>query len=297
MATTLQIDSFPSNIIRERSQLSSATAPGDTTLNVDDSAGFAAADIIYVGNLGSETCEKAVVASVNAATTITLSEPLGLAHAASEPVTKVMGDKIKIYRAPNVDGWVPSPDSFTVQVTREIDADNSSTYWRDSSGSSAYWYCFTNFNETTLEETDRSKPIRGDDFGHYASINEIKSEAGFAGNLNLKDSVVDQQRRAAESEINASLSGTYSVPFDPAPDIVRTLTIQLAAALLRLQAYGETADTKQRLADVRAKIQLYSDGDLTLTGEDGSALSDGDQVSGYPDSDYPPRMFSVRDQY
>jgi phage gp36-like protein len=295
MATTIQVDSFPPSIIRERTQLSGAAVLGDTTLNVMDSAGFAADDIIYVGILGRETCEKAVVASVDSETTITLSSPLGLAHEASEPVTKVMGSQIKIYRAPNVDGTVPAAEQFTVLATREIDADNTSTYYRDSSGSSAYWYCFTNFNETTLEETDRSTPIRGDDFGHYASITEIKSEAGFANNLNLMDSTVDQQRRAAESEINASLSGSYTVPFDPIPDIIHTLTIQLGAALLRLQAYGETADTKQRLADVRAKIQLYSDGDLTLIGEDGSSLGDSDLVSGYPDSDCPPRMFSVGD--
>lgn len=76
MAATIQVDSFPQSIIRERSQLSSPAAPGDTTVNVEDSAGFAAGDIIYVGNLGREACEKAVVASVDAETTITLSSAL-----------------------------------------------------------------------------------------------------------------------------------------------------------------------------------------------------------------------------
>lgn len=134
MSTTLQIDSFPSNILRERTRLSIPAAPGDTSIVVESFAGYDQGDIIYVGNLGRETCEKAVVASVDAETTITLSGP-----------------------------------------------------------------------------------IRGDDFGHYASITEIRNGAGFGNAVNLADSTIDQQRRAAESEINAALAPVYKTPFDPVP--------------------------------------------------------------------------------
>lgn len=141
LAITIQIDSFPPSFIRERSKLLDAVPAGDTILNIGSSAGFAADDIVYIGILGRERCERAVVESAGSASTISLASALGLAHAVAEPVTKVMGDKIRIYCAPNLDGSVPTSDQFTLLATRDIDAYNLSTYFRDPSGSSDYWYC------------------------------------------------------------------------------------------------------------------------------------------------------------
>jgi hypothetical protein len=50
---------------------------------------------------------------------------------------------------------------------------------------SLHTYC----NATSNVETDiqDSVPVRGDDFGHYASLTEIRSEAGFDNAYNLSD--------------------------------------------------------------------------------------------------------------
>lgn len=301
MSTTLRIDSFHDLNILERTELSLDYVAAATELNVKSSAGYEVGQTIYVGQLSSEGVEKAVIEAVADETTIDLTEALKLPHTRYEPVTAVLGDSIHIYRAPNVDGTVPADDQFTVLTTRTIDPDQLSTYYRDSTGSSAFWYRYTYFNPVTQEETPLTAfdAFRGDDFAHYASLSEIRNEAGFKHATNLADSDIDQQRRAAESEINASLSGAYTVPFSLVPSIVKTLTIQLAAALLLANAYGDTSSTRQKLKDARAAIDAYKLGTAVLTDDAGTALSTSETVSGHPGDpdDDAPRFFRMSDRF
>lgn len=293
MSTTLALESFNDINLRERSALTAAVEAGAETLLVESTQGYAEDEVIYVGVLGREGCEKAVVASVDDATTLSLVAALGLAHGAYEPVTSVLGDSIHVYRAANVDGSVPADDAFSVLATRQIDPDQLTTYYRDSTGSSSWWYRYTYYNAVSQEETSLtdSTPVRGDDFGHYASLSQIRSEAGFDGSFNLKDTTIDQQRRAAESEVNAKLSAVYTVPFTaPVPAAVSSLTIKLAAAMLLVNQYGSAYEG--RLKTVRQELQAYADRASNITDEDGNELGTGGTVSGYPDESAS-RMFSV----
>lgn len=294
MATTLQIDSFSEINLRERTELSADFTTGTSVLKVVSSEGFKAGQIVYVGNLSREGCEKAVIASVADETTINLTEALKLPHKPFEPVQAVLGDQVRVYRAANVNGQRPDPDVFSVLATREINADHYSTYYSDSDGSSNYWYAFTYFNATTLDESNLtdSVAVRGDDFGHYASITEIRVEAGFEKAFKLKDSTIDQQRRAAEAEINAALGGVYSVPFSPVPEIIHTLTIQLATALLLTFAYGSTRTNKEKLEAARKAINEYKERKSVLTDENGIELTSSGSVTGFPD-DLAPRSFRI----
>lgn len=301
MATTLQIDSFSEINLRERTELNADYVAESLNLRVRSSEGYVAGQTIYIGQLSREGCEKAVIAAVDGETTISLAQPLKLPHASYEPVQAVLGDLIHVYRAANINGQRPSDDAFTVLATRGINADHQSTYFNDSDGDSNYWYAFTYYNATTNDETNLadSVAVRGDDFGHYASITEIRVEAGFANALNLKDSTIDQQRRAAETEINAALSGAYTVPFSPVPEIIHTLTIQLAAALVSMQAYGDTSSTRQSLKAARASIESYRTRESVLVDENGLALSDSNSVTGWPGDPSPeaPRFFHMRDKF
>jgi phage gp36-like protein len=298
MATILRIDSFHESNIVERSELSLDYVPESTTLLLRSTQGLVDGQPIYVGHLSLEGCEKAVIDAMVDEMTISLSEALKLPHARYEPVTAVLGDSIHIYRAPNVDGTVPADDQFTVLTTRTIDPDQMSTYYRDSTGSSAFWYRYTYFNPITLEETAPSDAFRGDDFAHYASLSEIRNEAGFQNATNLADSVIEQKRRDAEAEINASLSGAYTVPFTQVPEIIRTLTIQLASAFLLDSAYGN-ASSRQKLKDARAAIDTYRLGASILTDDAGTALSTSESITGYPGTpdDDAPRFFHMGDKF
>lgn len=291
MSFTINIDSFSEENIRERTTLTLPVDVGAEAIKVESTADYAVGDIIYVGTLGAEGCEKAVVASVVDATTLNLADALTLPHAAYGDVTSVLGDKIHIYRAVNVDDSVPGDGAFTILATREIDADQMSTYYQDSAGSSAYWYRTSYFNETTTDGTTLSEAYRGSDFGNYASLKDIRSEAGFTNAYNLKDSVIAEARRQAQSEINSTVVGRYTLPLQPVPEIIRTLTIQLAAALLKVQAYGSVRPYSDELKAARAAIN----GDLNIVDEDGNSTAPAG-VSFYPGPD-DTRLFRIEDIY
>lgn len=298
MPTTLNLESFKEVNIRERSTLSVGAAAGDSELTFESTQGFNAGDVIYVGQLSREGCEKAVIESVDDPTIVTLSDPLTLPHARFETVSSVVGNKIRIYRAANVDGSVPASGDFTVLVDREIDPDQQTTYYTDPSGDSNSWYRDTYYNPVTEDETslDDSVAVRGDDFGHYASLSEIRKEAGFDNALNLNDNVIDQQRRAAESEINTALASRYTTPFTPVPEIIHTLTIQLAAGLLLQNAYRGTDRGKDKLKAARDLIQALQVGDQTITDENGSAITSGEGISSWPGEEQP-RAFFMGDKF
>ncbi|WP_176444511.1 ATP-binding cassette domain-containing protein [Rhodococcoides kyotonense] len=221
--------------------------------------------------MSREGCEKAVVAGAVSETVLTLAAPLVRAHDRFEPVTAVLGGMIHVYRAANINEQVPPDEAFTVLGTRSVDPDQLSTYYTDSVGNSNYWYRITYYNAVTLDETalKDSTPTRGDDFGHYASLSEIRKEAGFENAYNLSDTVIDQQRRAAEAEINTAFANLYTVPFQKVPEIVHTLTIKLAAAILVQNQYPGSSRSTTLLGDARAAIKTIQDGDQTIVGEDG----------------------------
>nr|WP_321999641.1 hypothetical protein [Rhodococcus qingshengii] len=210
MSTTLQADSFSRNNIRERTSLVEGVPKGAIEIKVASGQGYEAGSIIYVGELAREQCEKAVVESLTDDTNVTLVSPLKYPHVAFADVTGVLGDLVHFYRAANVDGKVPADDQFTVLATRDIDPDQPPTYMTDTSGGSEFWYRRTYFNATTKEETalDGSEPRRGQDWGNYCSLDEIRAEAGFTSSFNLNDSLIFQHRdrRRARSTLHLALS-------------------------------------------------------------------------------------------
>ncbi|MCZ4570334.1 hypothetical protein [Rhodococcus erythropolis] len=174
-------------------------------------------------------------------TTVTLVSPLKYPHAAFADVTGVLGDMVHFYRATNVDGKVPADDQFTVLATRDIDPDQPSTYMTDNSGGSEFWYRSTYFNANINDETalTDSEARRSQDWSNYCSLDEIRAEAGFTSAFNPNDSLMFRHKRSAQSKINTALGAVYTVPFKPVPEIIRTLTIKLAAGKLVQSAYGE----------------------------------------------------------
>jgi hypothetical protein len=297
MATTLKIQSFVESNIRERSELTAGAPTGSTSISVRSTQGFEDGHTIYVGALSREGCERAVIASASDPTVLTLLTPLTLNHSQFEPVTSVVGDLIHIYRAANIDGSVPADDFFTVLATRNIDPDQLSSYYTDAGGSSAFWYRSTYYNAATNDETalSNSEPVRGDDFGHYATIAAIRSEAGFSNATNLSDLDVDQQRRAAETEINSTLALAYTVPFKPVPDAVRVLSEKLAAAMLLTNAYGDVNPYAQRLKDARAAVSAYASSGTSIVDEDGNNLNTNEGVSSYFGDE--PNVFTVKQRW
>lgn len=296
MATTLTIESFGPTNIRERTELLEAAASGDSVLKLVSTADYATGDILYVGSLSVEGCERAVVASIDTSTQLTVTAPLKHSHIAYDDVCSVLGDTIRIYRAPNVTGAVPVDASFVPLDTRAIDSDQQSTYYRDANGTSDHWFKFTYTNLDTGDETSLSDSTatRGQDFGNYCSLREIREEAGALQAHNLADTTVAQCRTNAQNEINAGLRNVYGkkVPFNPVPGQIRTLTIQLAAALLKqIRFPGQDSLWGSQLKEARAKLTALQNKDDSLSDEDGEDIVDS-SIRYYPgDDDY--RAFSI----
>lgn len=295
MSSTLAIPSFADINLLERSTLSQGSTAGDDTIKLESTQGYLANQTIFVGTPAREGCESAVIQAVTDQTTLTLTSGLKLAHTRFESVVSVVGGSIRIYRAANVDGTVPDDGLFSLIQTRTIDPDQQTTYYTDPDGSSDYWYKLTYYDQTANAETALSDAVavRGDDFGHYASLTEIRRDAGFENAYNLSDVTVDQHRRTAEAEINASLATAYTVPFSPVPEIIHTLTIQLASGFLMNDAYkGRSAKAKDQIKDARAAIKAFASRDATIVDENGASTATGTIVSSYP-GDSESRAFSM----
>lgn len=289
MASTLTIESFAPQNIRERSQLLEPANSGDTTLHVLSTAGYGMNDVLYVGSLGMERCERAVVASVQSSTQLTLAGPLQHSHIAYANITSVLGDSIRVYRALGEGGKVPADTDFVPLATRLIDSDSQSTYYRDSNGTSDHWYKFTYTNLDNTDETPLSeaKAVRGQGFGNYCSLREIREEAGFLDAHNLKDTLVDQCRSNAQNEINAGLRNVYGtkVPFNPVPGLIKTLTIKLAAAYLLQSAYPGRRDLwEPRLKEAHGKLVALQTKEDSLSDDTGADLVDS-SIGFYPGPD------------
>jgi len=297
MPTTIRIASFKNINLREQTELSAASLVGAQQLVVESNDGYVAGQVIYVGVLSREGCERAVVLSLAGSTLLNLSAPLLHPHSSYEPVTGVFGDRIRIRRALNFDDKAPLLAAYTTLAHRSIDPDQAHTYYTDSTGGAGYWYLTSYWNETSDEETplDPTTAFRGDDVGHYATLAEIRNEAGFSKAENLLDTEVDRQRRFAESEINNALSSFYTVPFKQVPAIINTLTIQLAAALLQVFAWGDVAPYSTRLKTARAALASYVDQSAPITDENGQPLTNGEGVTF--DFGDQPRSFTIGQQF
>ncbi|WP_440220924.1 hypothetical protein [Dietzia sp. MNB45] len=261
--------------------------------------GIANGDVVLVGTPGLDGCERAVVETVTSETQLALAEPLKLPHAAYEALTALKADRVRTYRASDLLNQPPESDeAWTVLGDREIDFDQHSTYYTDSDGGADFWYRYTYVDASDSVETAPSTPIRGTNYKRYCSLREIREEAGFLNAVNLKDTLVEQQRRAAEAEINAVVSGIYGahLPFSPVPEIVRSLTIQLAAGLLLLVTFGEDSTRGNDLtSSVRTRLKAIASREETI--DIPGATPGGTTTIGFWPDETAPRAFRMDQRF
>jgi len=301
MSSTLKIDNFTSINIQERARLAADVEAGATSIVLDNNQDISANDFMLIGNDGSGTAEITSVQTVTDAT-IATTDPLRLRHDEYEDVLVLFGDKIKIYRADNVNGTQPADAAFATITALgiPIDSDQKSTVYTDPIGSAEYWYKYTYLNSVTLEETPLSNSLaaRGGAVGIYATLDNIRSTAGFENNHNITDPYIDGFRRAAQDQINGTLSGVYSLPFvAPINGFITQITEALAAGHIKLDQHGRNSVDGQNLIDwAESQLAKIRSGDLVLTditgtilpqpGDSGSGVEGGSMgFSGYPNND------------
>lgn len=269
MSQTINVPNYAKKNIVEKTNLTADAASGQANATVETNQGFAAADHVVIGRLGGESSEYGVLDSVSSTDVLVFNSNLARTHTIYTEVTKLYGDKIRIYRAVNADGTVPDDGDFSLLATVDIDFDEQQSEYTDGGGSSAYWYKATYYNSTTTDETSLadSSAVRGGDYGNYASIEAIRGEAGFLNNRNISDAVIDQKRQAAQELINSALVGRYTLPLStPINPLVEQMTRLLAAGYLLTQEVGLTPNSIYHRQGME-KIKM-------VTNEDGTGLLD-----------------------
>lgn len=296
MAELLRLTSFGPRNLLETSQLNADAAAGQAVITPKNVEGFGSADAdkyMIVGEPGSEQAEIREVSSLTA-TTITFSANLTFTHRRFEKVLKLFGNQIKVYRAPNVNGKPPADDAYTNIATVSIQPDQEFVEFNDPTGGSDFWYKQTYYNSASLGETDKadSVAVRGGDFGHFATLWEIRSEAGMQNNPELTDEIISDRRDDAESEVKGAITAAgYTLPFAadiPTPPTVKNATKLLAAGYILLQDYGvlsegsnKEGNAKVRLA--REILKQIRDREVVLLDITEAQISAGNQIKGWPD--------------
>lgn len=293
MAITLSVPNVSDRNIKERSSLVADVAVGATTIILTNNQNIITGDVCLVGS--GETAELVTIASVSG-TTATLSAATVLFHNENEPVIGLIGSQIKLYRATNVSGTAPADSNFSAILSPvTIDPDQPMTTITDASGTSDNWYKFTYYNPTTVAETPLSDSVatRGGGIGNYVSIEDIRQEAGFKNNPNISDGLIDLQRQFAQSMINSSLAGIYTIPFtSPINPLIQLIALKYSAGLLQIDQYGtyttvDTTNGTSRVTWAEGMIEKLKSGQLTLQDAAGVAVPEnnvGVGFSGSPNS-------------
>lgn len=292
MAQTLELENYSQLNILNVVSLDADYPAGASSLVLKSTLDLAANDYLVLGLLGQMGNELVQVQSVTNATTIALVSPTTLDHRRYEQITKLFGNQIKVYRAPNVSGYLPADVAFTSLATVSIDVPRAVTAYTDPVGDSTYWYKKTYYNSQNLAETSLadSTAQRGGGYGHYASIAEIRGEAGFNNNPNISNTLIDSRRIDAENEVETTLYGVYALPFaTPVPAQVRMVVRLLAAGLLLDTEYGPMASgakkrAEDKLAEGRAALmEIKTRGVILLDAAKNSLLIQ-TTVTSWPDA-------------
>lgn len=285
---TLKLTNFSSNNIVDQSQLAEATPADSNSLTITNANDFTTG-FVLVGAIGGKTSELLPADSASSGTAISLNSNTVLPHNQYDPVYSLFGNKLRIYRAPNVDGSQPADGDFSLLDTIDIDPNDSATRYTDDSGGGDYWYKYTFFNSGDNSETDiaSSRAARGTFTVAYCSLDEIRQEAGFKFATYVTDDIIDEKRQAAQDEINGALDQFYDTPLQPPiNDYLKRITIRLAAGYLRLAQYSQIADTKlngQNMVDsAQADLKKLIMKERVLVNKEGTAL-DGPGATGGTD--------------
>jgi len=290
MPQTLRPTNFDAINILEKTELSADVAAAQKVANVESAQGIVDDDFYILGKQGAELTELAQLDS-KTGNALTALANYANAHKRGDPLIKLFGNKIKLYRAANVDGSIPADASFTLLTTLDIDVDQSYTEYTDATGGEGYWYKKTYYNSVNTSESDlaSSLAIRGGNYGNYATVEEVREEAGLTNNRWIPASVYQEKLVAAQGEVNASLKiGGYTLPLTEVPAIVKNATILIAAGYTLLKDYGPehsgtNKDGNQKLTEGRKLLQKIEQGGQVLVDAQGENISRSDRINGYPD--------------
>lgn len=305
MAQLISLSGFDQFNLGEKTTLSSDALSNQSTLQVENIVTFSVNNFLAIGHIGSETCEIKKIQSISGKT-ITLTSSLDHLHKKTEPIQVLRYDQLRLYRAANIDGSIPPMSSFTLLATIPLEGDQMTVEYLDQAGGSNFWYRYTYYNSHSSSETPlgSSQAIRGGDYGKYASIDEIRIEAGFQNNTDVTDQMIADRREDAESEIKSVLYvAGYTLPLQaPVPPIIKNITKLLAAGYLLLQDYGVLSEGTnkegiKKISLARELLEKIRTKEIVLIDQlNEVSYSRSGKIAGYP-RDGSMRRATMHDQF
>lgn len=291
MPEILRPTNFDAINILEKTELSANVAAGQKIAALLSAQGFDTNSHYILGRLAGEYAELARVDSISGKN-LTAAVNYSNEHKEGDEVTRLFGNKIRIYRAANVDGSVPADNSFSYIGVVDIDPDQTYSEFIDNTGGSGYWYKKTYYDSVTGSETslDEAPAVRGGNLGTYANWEEVRAEAGLENNRWIPEAIYQEKLTLAQGEVDASLTiGGYDLPLTRVPAMVKSATLLLAAGYVLLKDYGpeNTGTNKegnQKLEQGRALLMKIEAGKLVLTDDQGNTVTGSSGIAGYPDS-------------
>lgn len=311
MSEIITIQAFPPFNFLQETELTSDIVEGATSLPVKNESGFDTDHAILLGSPGAEGSE--IVTPSNVADEDITVGATDQSHKAGTKVYMLRGNKARVYAASNVDGTQPTTDTYSLLGAVTLTGDVKEPEYEHVGGGSDYWYLYTFYNDIPGSPTETSKvltdAIRGGGYGRYATVDEVRAEAGLSRNKWIKDAFVYEKLVMSESEVNGSLVlAGYSLPLDTVPANVKNATILLAAGYVLTTDYGPehsgtNKDGEARIARARKILAGIESGKTPLVDAQGAQITTGAQMSGYPDDtaeDESPseaRIFSITDEF
>lgn len=150
----------------------------------------------------------------------------------------------------------------------------------------------------------------------YATVDQIRQEAGFTGNTNITDPNIQDHQSRATNLINSYVYAKYpkdtlatNFSGSPAADMLELIEVQLAAGYLLLAEYGPDVDGDKngnnKVGMAMALLKDIKKGDAKLFDSNGDEFGQNSQSSSTPNlpkwtgpsTTDSPRKFSVDDEY
>lgn len=141
----------------EKTYLSTSVAAGVTALPVKNNDRFTTNDRIMIGELGQEKTE-IVTWQGNTGNTFITTTATVYPHSADDPVYKLQFDQVKFYRST---GGISGTYSVISTQALDVDNENLTTIYDDTSGLAGYYYKMTVYHSLLSIESSFSDPIAG----------------------------------------------------------------------------------------------------------------------------------------
>jgi len=231
----------------EETRITADTTAGATTLNVENTSGLSANNLILLEKLGQEKAEIVTISSITNKTLLVCSAT-SFDHSAGTKIFKIDYNQIKIYYSTTgISG------TYTLYQTIPISVDQDITEFTDTSGTTTTYYKFSFYNSVSANETDLSDPLSASGFVFHSLSTMVLRVLSLFGDT--REEFIDFDE--VKDWINEFLLESYSILS------VNTKRFNITTTTITLDATTDTYTLPSSFV-VEKAIKLSRDGGSTF---------------------------------